>query len=229
MSRHNAGFTLLETVVAIAIILFGLVSLISLSTTSLVSGEITSDEFVAANIAREGIEVVRAQRDSNWLALSTNPASSVLWNDGLFQNQVGEPGGVDYTAVLTLDPGAPTYFDFSPDSFGDSCTGTTPYDCSLLWQHHTDPIYFQAGEDLYPLFDPSVYTTTRFSRLLSLYPLCRSTVTESDEQVISSGTCSAALGPTYEQVGIDIVVEVRWTGRGEPHSYTVEEHMYDWQ
>ena len=58
-SHEKSGFTLLETVIAIGIILFGLLSILTLSTSSLVVSTVTSDEFLAANFAREGIEMIR--------------------------------------------------------------------------------------------------------------------------------------------------------------------------
>jgi len=227
----QSGFSLLETVLAIGIILFGLISLISLSTNSFVSGEITSAEFAAANFAREGIEVVRAHRDSNWLAYASNPTTGPKWNEKLSRVDPTEPGGIDYTAIISLDPTLPGYFDFSPDAIGDTCPGASAsvYDCSRVWLHPTASLYFQAGKDSYPTFNPSLYEEQSYSRIISLYPICRNKSVETDEQFIFTGTCLSTLGPLYEQVGIDVISTVEWTTRGQDANYALEEYLYNWQ
>jgi len=53
--------------VALTIIVTAVSSSLSLVQSSLTSSRISGSEVVAANLAREGIEVVRSIRDSNWL------------------------------------------------------------------------------------------------------------------------------------------------------------------
>ena len=70
------GFTLIETIVAVGIIVIGLVSALTLITTSLFYVSNIGDRLIAANLAAEGLEVVRNIRDNNWL-------QSLSWNNGL--------------------------------------------------------------------------------------------------------------------------------------------------
>lgn len=59
---------LLETIIAIAVIVTGLVSVISLTISNLNTQRGAAMRYQAVNLAREGIELVRSMRDTNWLA-----------------------------------------------------------------------------------------------------------------------------------------------------------------
>lgn len=67
-NKHNGGFTLLETLVAIAILLIAVVGPISLIGNSLQQIYYARDQMAAINLAQEGLDVVRQMRDSNKLA-----------------------------------------------------------------------------------------------------------------------------------------------------------------
>lgn len=75
-NSYQFGFTLIETLVAIGIIVVGLVSALTLINTSLFYVFNISDRLIAANLAAEGIEIVRNIRDDNWL-------QGTQWNSGL--------------------------------------------------------------------------------------------------------------------------------------------------
>ena len=72
----NKSFTLIEIVVAIFIVTMGTVGAFSLIQRTIAFTVISSSRLVAANLAQEGIEIVRNTRDTNWL--SGNP-----WDEGL--------------------------------------------------------------------------------------------------------------------------------------------------
>ena len=75
------GFTLMEAMVAIFVIITGIVGVMTLITHTITSAQISKDRLTAAYLAQEGIEIVRNIRDTNWLEQyteSTNP-----WNEGL--------------------------------------------------------------------------------------------------------------------------------------------------
>ncbi|MFH1990402.1 MAG: prepilin-type N-terminal cleavage/methylation domain-containing protein [Patescibacteria group bacterium] len=76
LDKNNRGLTLLETIVAVGLIVVGLVAALSLITTSLFYVSNIYDRLVAANLTVEGIEVVRNIRDNNWL-------QNRVWNSGL--------------------------------------------------------------------------------------------------------------------------------------------------
>ena len=65
---NENGQTLVETIVAIFILTTALSSGLALMIYAFSKSSISQDEVVATNLAREGIEVVRGIRDSNWLS-----------------------------------------------------------------------------------------------------------------------------------------------------------------
>lgn len=75
MTKHHnkstmskGGFTLIETMVALTIVLVAVVGPISLIGNSLSNIYYARDQMVAINLAQEGIEVVRQKRDNSLLA-----------------------------------------------------------------------------------------------------------------------------------------------------------------
>lgn len=73
---HERGFTLLESMVAIAIFSIGISTAVFVITQSINVGTRTRNKIIAANLTQEGIEVVRNIRDRNWLA-------GRQWTDGI--------------------------------------------------------------------------------------------------------------------------------------------------
>ncbi len=107
----NKGFTLVETLVAIAILLVAVVGPISLIGDALHKLYYAKDEMIAINIAQEGIETVRWKRDSNML-------SAVAWDTGITAGYyIIDPGALGAPVVATTCIGAclvdlkPIYFD----------------------------------------------------------------------------------------------------------------------
>jgi prepilin-type N-terminal cleavage/methylation domain-containing protein len=68
IKQDRNGFTLIEAVVAMAILSVALVPIYGLSSTSLRIATSIKNNVIAANLAQEGVEVVHAVRDGNWLA-----------------------------------------------------------------------------------------------------------------------------------------------------------------
>ncbi len=77
VKTSRAGFTLVETIVAVGVISVGFVGTLVILSRSSSQADILKDRIIAAHLAEEGIEVVRNIRDSNWL----EPSSG--WRDGL--------------------------------------------------------------------------------------------------------------------------------------------------
>jgi len=64
----ETGFTLIEALVALIILSLALVPALLLSTQAVNTAFSLRNNLVAINLAQEGIEIVRAIRDSNWFA-----------------------------------------------------------------------------------------------------------------------------------------------------------------
>jgi prepilin-type N-terminal cleavage/methylation domain-containing protein len=72
MTKTPRGFTLIETMIAVAIFTIAVVGPFTAASRSLDAAATARDNLAAANLAQEGLEVVRFVRGSNYLA---NPNS----------------------------------------------------------------------------------------------------------------------------------------------------------
>lgn len=84
--KTNKGFSILEILILISVILVSLTGLISLSIGSIKSQTNSRNALVAVELAQEGIEIVRNIRDTNWLNLSSSDWNSNLGNGNYIVN-----------------------------------------------------------------------------------------------------------------------------------------------
>jgi prepilin-type N-terminal cleavage/methylation domain-containing protein len=68
----NRGFTLVETIVAIYVLLIGIVGAMSLAQQNISAIGISRDRLIATNLAQEGIELIRNKRDTNYIMCLEN-------------------------------------------------------------------------------------------------------------------------------------------------------------
>jgi len=80
LNKSGAGFTLVETLIAVTIIVVGLVGAVSLITYAISTLSFVRGKLLASQFAQEGIEMVRNMRDNNWLA---GKIATGNWHDGL--------------------------------------------------------------------------------------------------------------------------------------------------
>lgn len=121
------GQGLLEATIALGIIITGVVAALTLGIANLSAGVTSESRIVAANLAREGVEVVRNIRDTNWtrgnawdadLAIGTY---TLRWDPTMFRHTIipfataSESGRlyrfVD-SAIMTADANAGTATPF---------------------------------------------------------------------------------------------------------------------
>lgn len=67
IKNRNAAFTLIESMIAIALIVSGITGLMVLVNRSMGFANLAFNQLTAANLAQEGIELVRNIRDNNWM------------------------------------------------------------------------------------------------------------------------------------------------------------------
>lgn len=114
------GFTLLETVVALAILSAAIVGPMSLVSGGITNLRISKNRTIASYLAEEGMEVVRGIKENNALAGKTESsgscnegAGSMQWDDGLC------PGAWRANiSPLALEPGAGDPILFDPGRSG---------------------------------------------------------------------------------------------------------------
>jgi len=115
--QNMAGFTLIETIVAVGIIVIGLVSALTLITNSLFYVSNIGDRLIAANLTAEGLEVARNIRDNNWIA-------NLSWNSGLAD---GDYQASYNSTVLSPYGGNPLLFDNGSGLYNYSSGSPTNY------------------------------------------------------------------------------------------------------
>lgn len=95
---QKEGFTLVETLVAISILMVSIVGPMYSVFQAVQTTYVARDQLIATSLAQEGIEFVRHQRDSNYLAKLAG--GSTTWMGGLSECQVaGQSCMVDVTNI----------------------------------------------------------------------------------------------------------------------------------
>ena len=92
----SSGFTIIEVMIATVIITIGLIGALTLSLASMKFGKISINRVIAANLAQEGIEVIRAMRDDIWLSGDDNP-----WDNSPFNIAGGSEDGIVFWNTLS--------------------------------------------------------------------------------------------------------------------------------
>lgn len=147
--KSEKGQSLVEMTIAIAIILTGLMGALALTVSNLSGVGEAGTRVVASNLAKEGIDVVRNIRDTNWL-------ENNVWDNWL-------SSGGDFTAIAIFKPAANEWrLDFSPSSI---------FDAAAKLYRDENNLYLQDTV-------PPVGTATLYSRLITLDPICLNTATK---------------------------------------------------
>lgn len=201
--KNQNGQTILEVLIAVFIMVIGIVSLIALAIASNVMARQTTHDLIAINLARESLDAVRNQRDSNWLEIEAGLKTADQWDYNLYS-------GTDYTAVWMLNraTGALTP-TFTPNSINWNQARV------LLLNN----VYFQNATGTAVAPDVGA-TTSLYRRFVSMYPIC------DNGSTIYSGTC-AALG--REKIGIDVRVQIQWIESSRTKNSYLQEKMYAWK
>ncbi|MBI1888987.1 MAG: prepilin-type N-terminal cleavage/methylation domain-containing protein [Candidatus Spechtbacteria bacterium] len=75
------GFSLLEIIIAIAVLGSGIAGAIALINQTVVTGVFAQKQLIGAHLAQEGVEVMHNIRNTNWIKQNSDPA--ILWDGGL--------------------------------------------------------------------------------------------------------------------------------------------------
>ncbi|MBU1039450.1 hypothetical protein KKC17_04495 [Patescibacteria group bacterium] len=158
--KNIAGQGLLEVTMAIGIILFGLLGIMSLTTASFGAAAEAEDRLLATNLAREGIEAVRSLRDDSWLQGSSNS----------WYGQLASAG--DLTVIPVLDPVTFEWsFDFTANNLEEAV--------SVVWRDQNS-LFRQSSTVI-------TGSPTFYSRLLTIYAICREAI--GGIEISSTGSC----------------------------------------
>ncbi len=108
--KIRKGFTIIELMVAILVFTVGLLSAFALVDSAMSTAINGRNEIIAANLAREQIELLKNQRDSNWL--KQRDWNSLQNADGVsgFPPEARLSSGV-YIVENSNNPAKPVYFE----------------------------------------------------------------------------------------------------------------------
>ena len=216
MNKKNSGQGLIEMIVALGIIIVGVIGSLSLSVVALSSSRESETRVIAANLAREGIEVARNIRDSNWLAgcpdeeveaelynWDSEPAGCYQWDTGL-KGETLTPN----TAIATFDPNNGKWsLNFEAVDIDDEITQF----------FIIDGVYIQTTAP------PEGLAGVSFYRLITLKNIC---LDDDGVEIIKEEDCQEA---TETKIGIEVSSHIRWSEHSRVHNLTAQDRLYDWR
>ena len=209
---HRSGQTLLELVIGVGIIVVTTLTTTTIIILTLTAGQYSQARVEAANLAREGAEVVRSLRDSNWLKIdqnvtdpagSANPADLVKWDDNPYY-PVGIGGYCPFSGGSGSCPNSGTLIpNFDPATGWNLLTASAGTGRIKL----VDGLYYTQGT----CPAGSSCTNSRFSRTVTIEKKTDSTIT---------------LGPVEY---LDVTSTVTWQEKNGQKFSTVQTRLYDWK
>lgn len=201
---HLVGFTLVETLVAIAVLLAVIVGPITLIAHGLFSASFSRNHLIASNLAQEGIELIRAVRDNNILcaSLGATPLDTTGWNN----NPNGPPPKLlDYYEIESFDVFVLTCGGFSIQ---------TPRPIRRNASTCNTPIRINSNS----IYTYTSGTPTGFTRCVRV---C------SPPNAAPCSTVADADIPVNDQM--EVISTVSWIERGAPRNITLRDRLYRWR
>jgi prepilin-type N-terminal cleavage/methylation domain-containing protein len=175
--KENFGFTIMEMMVVISVIVIGLLGILSLGTQNTQVISIDKNTVIASQLAQEGLEVVRNKRDMNWLqkanwetSSSTGSHLDILQQAGNYAYTVDAYTGAVYATSsgggLTINsPKTKLYLNSAGFythqatasstifsrliTVGNESAASTSVTCLIKWQRGTNTYNFSAQTVLY--------------------------------------------------------------------------------
>lgn len=134
--KKEKGFTLIETLVAITILLIAIVGPMEIASKGLFSAFYARDEITAYYLAQEGLEYVRNGRDTVFL-INNSGGTPIEWLNGL--------GECESEDGCYIDADAPLYYErVENESAITECPGDCP---TLRFEDSTGLYSYSSGDD----------------------------------------------------------------------------------
>lgn len=205
LNTSLTGFTLVELLAAIAVFFIGILAAFSLSLYNLNTVKENYNRVVAADLAREGIEIIRNTRDSNWLKREANeidPTTLLIvdWDSGLNFNN------------FTVD-----YLNNNLVQLGNS--GDTLVDVIAL---PGAKLYLK--NDFYTNDSSAGSQATVFRRVINLQAICLNPAAETENISVNLACTGSDI-----KIGLQITSRVQYTYGSKTNHIDVVENIYNWR
>lgn len=220
---------ILEVIIAIYIAVVGILSIMNLVISSIKVERLNNDMLVATNLAREGVEIVRNIRDSNWVNGSS-------WDTGLSYPIAN--GGPERSFMINNN-----YLITSNNGYNLIPIGIRWNDCIqqgdlskckiwLAWRDdESKKMYVQDLETI--IANGYNYSGTNFYRMIYIQSICydpNQILLENRELINKSTTrtCNEMFAGSTE-IGFYIKSVVGWQGGDSMKTITISERIYNWK
>lgn len=232
--QKEAGFTLIEVLASLAVFTIGIVAIMTLGFSNYNTSRDNLDRIIAANLAREGIELIRNRRDTNWLRMGDNV-------------KITEDGHI---CDVISDSGVYCAWDFLIGDFGDylALDYKDNYANILL----TEPCFQEGHEGELCVEDPEQSSSlgiddngyyahgagisTKYSRGIFIERICANKLADNipeDEYYRSTNfdwqiACAeAGYDPIY--VGLKVISRVVWLDGDDTKYVEIIDKLYNWR
>lgn len=113
--KNYKGFTILEVIIAIAIITMGMLGVSTMIIQGMQVRDLNRNNLVASMLAQEGLELVRNTRDKNWADIIKNNGSLEDWDLNIVNPDntfiIDYSSTPNHTPNLITDADTKLYFD----------------------------------------------------------------------------------------------------------------------
>lgn len=148
--NYKKGFTLVETMVAIAILMLAILGPLSIASSGLRSSQFSKDQITAYYLAQEGIEYARYERDDNYIL-----------------NQQGANPSTDWLSRLSKCEGSGCELD-TVEWFKDTDNDPTNDGSELISPPTNNKMYENSDGDY--TYTPTGNTLSKYSRTIVVTP-----------------------------------------------------------
>lgn len=205
-----SGFTLIEALVTLTVFTIGIIGAFSFALTNRSTVRDNFDRYLATNLAREGLEIVRNARDSNWLRIDANEDCDTTavglqpcaWDQGL---------GYGFY-IVDYNTNYPPFRLNGVDVFNVNYLGSP----QRLFVNTAD-------NDFYA--HTITTATTDMYRTMQVDSICLDTAT--GLETVISGLCS---GPaTIQKIGIQVTAHLYWQRGANTGQLAMVDNLYHWR
>lgn len=225
--RNYKSQGMIESLVAITVVVVGLVSILTLVVFNLRVQVYSHDMLIATNLAKEGIEVVRSIRDTNWL--NGNDWDQDLIIDETFPNPIGDEKGFLFLNTATWNGYNNVYYlifnqlacSWDACVFNESTVvGSRPAQMYLSTKDDRT-IY-----DQFSSFNDNITVATKFYRVVFVNEIC---LDDGNEEYILTVWNEHCEDFTDERIGLQIISKVGWYDKDIMRTVEAEEWIYNWR